>query len=69
MWECERGRTTERPDGHSSFELQPNPIPLRILIATLPLLAEVELGGPDSRLFRNPYYNLIQNYKKKKKKN
>ena len=60
MWECERGQTTERPDGHSSFELQPNPIPLRILIATLPLLAEVELGGPDSRLFRNPYYNLVQ---------
>ena len=64
MWECERGQTTEKPDGdgHSLFELQPNLILLRILIATLLLLlllllAEValEFRGPDSRLFRNPY--------------
>ena len=67
MWECERGQTTEKPDGdgHSLFELQPNLILLRILIATLVLLilllllllAEValEFRGPDSRLFRNPY--------------
>ena len=58
------GQTTEKPDGdgHSLFELQPNLILLRILIATLLLLlllllAEValEFHGPDSRLFRNPY--------------
>ena len=58
------GQTTEKPDGdgHSLFELQPNLILLRILIATLLLLlllllAEValEFRGPDSRIFQNPY--------------
>ena len=67
MWECERGQTTEKPDGdgHSLFELQPNLILLRILIATLLLLlllAEValEFRGPDSRLFRNPYNKIYK---------
>ena len=63
MWECERGQTIEKADedGHSLFELQPNPILLCLLIATLLLLllllakVALEFRGPDSRLFRNPF--------------
>ena len=66
MWECERGQTIEKADedGHSLFELQPNPILLHLLIATLLLLlllllllakVALEFRGPDSRLFRNPF--------------